>query len=196
MENIKLVIFDFANVVGYLDEEYFHKFIELNGGNKKPFVKVSEEENAEFDRAKITEKDFWEDIAEKTGLDLPWQVLKENHQKILRIDYRIVKLIKKISLDKVLLSDMDITIKKQIKKELHLKDLFNKSIFSCDQGKSKMDEEILERICKNFEVEPSNVLFIDDDPRNIKKAEEFGLNVHQYTDYSTLTSDLKRTDII
>ena len=78
------------------------------------------------------------------------------------------------------------------KESVELLKLFGKVFLSYKIGMRKPDSEIYEFVCKNLDVLPDEVLFIDDSEKNISAAKEAGLNVIHFSDGMEL-SDLLHT---
>ncbi len=49
------------------------------------------------------------------------------------------------------------------------------SVFSARLGITKPDHRIFDHICKKFNLNPSETIFVDDNTNNIRSAQEFGL---------------------
>lgn len=190
MQDIKHIFFDFGDVIGHFDIEHFNKFIEQNGGDSSVVESHFKEHKAQFDIDEMSEEEFWTTLGKLTRVQLQWEVIALNNRKNLMIDYRMIELIKQISIPKVILSNMDKTTVQQIREELPLDTLFKKSYFSCELKHNKMTSEILTSVCKENGVKPEEVLFIDDFEGNINIAKEFGFQAIQFTNYSQLKESL------
>lgn len=54
-------------------------------------------------------------------------------------------------------------------------------IFSCNEKVVKPDAEIYSRLCERYGISKDNCVFIDDSPKNIKGANDFGIRGILYT---------------
>ncbi len=72
----------------------------------------------------------------------------------------------------------------------NLQQYFDISIFSCEVGKRKPDKEIFQLLISQAEVEPSEILFIDDQGINLTAAEQMGIQTLLYTGYAKAIDDL------
>lgn len=54
-------------------------------------------------------------------------------------------------------------------------------IFSCNEKVVKPDSEIYSRLCERYGISKDNCVFIDDSPKNIKGANDFGIRGILYT---------------
>ena len=61
-------------------------------------------------------------------------------------------------------------------------DRFSGQILSCEERLMKPDPAIYRRLCDRFSLEPSECLFIDDLPRNIRGAESIGMQGYCFQD--------------
>lgn len=98
---------------------------------------------------------------------------------------RVLRLVKKLG-EKVpiyLASDQEKYRASYIWREMEFKEYFQKSFFSCHIGYSKHDKEFFEEILRELGVAPSEIMFWDDDPKNIVVAKELGIDAYLYEDY-------------
>lgn len=54
-------------------------------------------------------------------------------------------------------------------------------IFSCFEKVVKPDAEIYRRLCERYDISKDDCVFIDDSPKNVKGAEDFGIRAILYT---------------
>src|SRR3989344_5586418 len=109
MAKLKLLIFDFGDVIGHFDIHHFDRFIKVNSGSSDKIRSFFKRNKPYFDRGHISERSFWINLGKTIESDIPWRAIAKNNQKNLMIDYRMVNLIKTIPLTKILLSNMDKT---------------------------------------------------------------------------------------
>ncbi|MGN0667034.1 MAG: HAD family hydrolase [Huintestinicola sp.] len=73
-------------------------------------------------------------------------------------------------------------------------------IFSCHEKLIKPDERIYRRLCEKYSLIPEECIFIDDSPKNIRGAEQFGMKGFLFEgydkSYSVITDYLKSDCII
>ncbi len=60
--------------------------------------------------------------------------------------------------------------------ELRYRDLFDRCFFSCDLGLAKPDPRYFQAIILALQVDPQEVLFVDDKPQNINSASSLGIH--------------------
>lgn len=67
-----------------------------------------------------------------------------------------------------------------------------KHYWSCYMGIVKGDKGFFERVLAENNLQPDEVLFIDDMPRNIEKAEKLGIKSLQFHNSSTLKHEMEK----
>ena len=68
---------------------------------------------------------------------------------------------------------------------------FDKAFASFQIGGRKADKETFNKILKELEKKPEEILFIDDNEKNIDNAKSLGINVIKYKNSSQLIKDIK-----
>ncbi len=80
--------------------------------------------------------------------------------------------------------------------KINFLNIFSKYISMCEYNLVKPDSKAFELLIDNIELNPSEVVLIDDKEENIKKAEEFGFKTIQYVNPVQLRKELSNLDII
>ena len=73
---------------------------------------------------------------------------------------------------------------------------FDKKFLSYETGYLKSDSRAFSVVLKEYRVKPGNVLFIDDNPKNIAVASQLGIEGLVFTDSTSLKSALIEKGII
>lgn len=73
--------------------------------------------------------------------------------------------------------------------------LFHKHFASHLIGKRKYDKKAFKIVLKKLKLEPAEIVFIDDNPANIKNARSLGMNTIQFKNNNQLFKNLKKLDI-
>jgi HAD superfamily hydrolase (TIGR01509 family) len=60
--------------------------------------------------------------------------------------------------------------------QLRYRELFDRCFFSCDMGLAKPDLRYFETILADMQLEPQDVIFVDDKPQNIRSASSLGIH--------------------
>jgi len=147
----------------------------------------------------ISYEELWHKILTELGLlDKYDEMLKLIHDPIMHdIDNRILDLVdnlKKNSYKVGLLSNHG----KNGREKFEIADLikhFDTVLISAEVGCSKPDPKIFKLFCKQLQVKPNELIYIDDARRSLSTAEEVGYQPILYTDYNSLIKDLENLNI-
>ncbi len=66
------------------------------------------------------------------------------------------------------------------------------AVMSFREGMIKPDERIYDLICRRYEIQPENAVFLDDNAANIAGAKKFGLNAILFQDEKQAKEELKK----
>lgn len=69
-----------------------------------------------------------------------------------------------------------------LKNILGLSEKFDDLFFSCDLKSLKSDVNFFNQIIRRLDIEPSDIMYFDDDAANIEVAKSVGINAHVFTD--------------
>ncbi len=191
---IKLLIFDWGDVCGTYDAAGFESFLKDEGCDITGLKRFFHEWKPRFDRGKITESRFWGALKDEVGFAGQWQTLAANSRKNHVPDLRLLEFIKMLRsrFSTALLSNMDPTSVRQIQREIHLEDYFDKVYFSCELGEGKLEKGIVRRILSEFKVAADQVVFVDDFAGNIEKGKSLGFHCIQYRSFEDFKRQLGR----
>ena len=187
-ENPKAVIFDFGHVIINIDvPKTYEAFATLCG---KPPIKVEKlfQENQLFRRYEIglfNDDEFREAVRQILGfpfsdaeIDEAWNALLLDIP-LARIDF-LLRLRRKVPI--YLLSNTNTLHIKAAEKILYqmsgipsLQDLFTHAFFSYDLGLWKPDPEIYTTVLSELNLQPHEVLFLDDNVANVDSARKLGI---------------------
>lgn len=79
--------------------------------------------------------------------------------------------------------------------EMHFSELFSGLFYSCRVGAEKPDSKFYDHVQAAVNVESSEILFLDDQARNIDGARQAGWNAEQYTIGQDLTRIVELYDL-
>ncbi len=68
---------------------------------------------------------------------------------------------------------------------------FDKAFFSCDLGYTKSDQEFFENVIADVKLQPKEILYLDDDPKNIEIAKMQGINSIIYKNIESLRNAIQ-----
>lgn len=183
---IKAVIFD---CFGVLTADKWREFVD----NLPPEANISRarELNHQYDAGLIDLGQFMDQVEEATG-HRPEQIERlldnETVKNDALIDYiRELKPNYKIGLLSNIATDW-ITAKFLTQEEAQL---FDGMVFSYMAGTTKPDPEIYKLICNKLDVDPQNVVFIDDVEDYCEAAKQLGISAVHYTGFNQMKSELE-----
>ena len=182
---IKNVIFDFGQVLVRFDPEYM-----CSRYAKENDVKLLSE--VVFDRL------YWDRLDAGTISDdevisavcarLP-ESLHETAKKIYfkwiynipEIDgmREVIKLCRERGFGVYLLSNIS-TYFSERRDEIPMLKLLDGCVFSAECGMVKPSREIFAHICEKYALTPEETLFVDDNEKNVRGAEEFGIHAYRF----------------
>ena len=132
-----------------------------------------------------TEEDFWKAVRERTGVrgtdkDLRGEILK---RFLLRPPVvSCVDLLRAKGFSLAMLSDQTNWLE-ELDPSGSLSGRFDRVLNSMRTGRSKRTASTFGYLCETLELEPREMLFIDDNKGHIERATNMGLNTILYTTY-------------
>ncbi len=197
MKKIKAVIFDFG---GVLSEEGFREGIMAigakNGVNPDNFFKIAEE--LIYQTGYVTgtgnESFFWNALREKTGITESNNELREEILKRFSVRPQMIFHVKKLkSLGMVIavLSDQTNWLDEIEQREpffQHFDYIFN----SFHLKKSKREPSVFRDVSSIIGFQPEEVLFVDDNIENIKRAEKERLKVIYFKNIDSFEKEMEK----
>lgn len=194
---LKAALFDFGGVFA---EEGFRNGIRLIAEEKN--VDPDEAEKAAFDLVystgyvlgKCSEEVFWRALKEETGITGNNHELREiilREFKIRPWFPKIIMKLRKLGLTLCLLSDQTDWLDK-LNNRNNFYQLFDHIFNSFYTGKSKSDPGLFDEVAHKLELNPGEILFIDDYHGHIERAEKKGLKTHLFVDKESFLNDLHK----
>ena len=182
MANIKNVVFDFGQVMVHFDPKYMVERY------------VSDEKDSKLLQEVIFDRLYWDRLDDGTITDAEviegsFSRLPERlHQVAEKIYYNwiynipeidgmgdLVREIKNRFGARVFLLSNICTYFADHKDEIPVLEEFEKCIFSAVCGHVKPNAAIFSHLCKECGIDPSETIFVDDNEKNIKGSETFGI---------------------
>lgn len=199
----KAVGFDWGGVInGQPGFVFDQKFCELVGVPKEAYKTAYFRHNRSFNAGKpISETELWRRILTDLG-----KVSMLDDVIVFTKEYRSKKSINQPMLDLVdslkasgyktaLLSNNTLEAAAMMRAssvDAH----FDTFIVSAEVGIMKPDPEIYQLLCRNLEVDPEELVFIDDSQRSLSSANECGFTPLLFTTYEQLLVDLQTLKIL
>jgi len=194
---IKTIIFDLGGVCFKID------WIKINKELMKKFnvpILIKSTENKKIQKyyedalkGKRDIKDMFRELnKDNFDLDEIIEFYKEMYKKYKKHDEKIYKLIKKLRNKFVIigLTDTNPIHYKAHKEQGTIKD-FHKVFTSFKTGSVKRETTTFKKILKELSVKPEEVIFIDDNEKNIEVARSVGIEGIIYKGYKQLIKEFK-----
>lgn len=195
---IKTVIFDFG---GVLAEEGFREGLRAigteNGLDPDDFYKTASElvYRTGYVTGTSDESAYWDSLREKTGITGSDRELTEEILKRFTLKERMIKFVEKLKssgFTTAILSDQTSWLD-EINQKTPFYHYFDHVFNSFRLKKSKKDPSVFIDVCSEMGFKPEEVLFVDDNIENIKRARGRGLNA--YTSGTWMTLKMKSVNL-
>ncbi len=196
MRTLKAVIFDFG---GVLSEEGFKEGLKTigikNRLNPENFFKTAEEliYQTGYIAGTSDESFFWNALREKTGISESDKELREEILKRFAVRTKMINLVKKLKssgLVTAILSDQTNWLD-EINQKIPFFHYFDYIFNSFNLKKSKKDPSIFRDVCSAVGFKPEEVLFVDDNIENTKRALSAGLKVVHFKSMDDFEREIK-----
>ena len=201
MKKIKYIIFDLGAVLLNIDyQKTIDEFKKLGVKNASEFYSKKKQINL-FDLlecGKISEQRFVDEFKEISSRASDAEIISAWNALLLDLPQNRINLLKRIrkKYDIFLLSNTNSIhiseFRKQIGETKYLKfyNLFKKVYYSYEIGFRKPNKEAFQIILNENNMNPKEVLFIDDSPQHIKGARELGIQTYHLKDNEDVSSVL------
>lgn len=177
---IKCIIFDWGGVlIDNPKEELLEYCASYLKTDKETLEKEFREYSAKFQKGEISEDEVWSGVCIKLNIKKPdeslWKRAVEEVFRNREEVFNLVKSLKEKGYKVGFLSNTEVPAMEYFleKKYDHY---FDAVLFSCTEGRAKPEKEIYLTITEKLQVEPHEIVFIDDKEEFIEGAEKAGLN--------------------
>jgi len=200
---IKTIIFDLSEVYLrglWMVEEKLEKIIKM----PKEVIKkmLFSEPRPDFDllmEGKIMEEEYWNRLIKNNHLSVSVAKLKkaarDNFEEI-EGTRAIIEELKKQGYNLGLLSNHSKEWIDYCEKKFDYHKLFHSVLYSFEIGICKPDKKVYEHILTKLNAKPEECLFIDDIPKNLRRAEELEIKTILFENSTQLKRELRKFDII
>ena len=130
---------------------------------------------------KIMEEKFWN----------IWLTNFKVNQKVVDFALSLERQGKKIGI----LSDTFVERAEYIRENFKWIKEFDYVLFSCDVGVTKDDSRLFEILIEKTGLKPKEILFIDDEKKNVQTAKKFGIHTVFYTDFDGFVDELRKLGV-
>jgi putative hydrolase of the HAD superfamily len=194
---IKATVFDFG---GVLAEEGFREGLKAigkkNGLDPDEFLKIAE--RLVYDTGYVIgdadESTYWQALRNKTGIRGSDEEFREELLKMFtlrEVMLRYIDILRSSGFATAILSDQTNWLD-EIDRRVPLFQYFDVVFNSFHYGKSKKDPSVFRDVCSLLGFQPDEVLFVDDNARNIENARKEGLKVILFTDFEDFKKKMKK----
>jgi len=181
--NIKALIFDLGNVIVNLNMRKFYKKILPVSDNKEINIyKDLWEPIEKLDKGLFSKEEFYQEAKKRFKFQ---DVGKEEFFNMFNsifdsLNYKLLDFIKKLKQDKMykvfaLSNTNPLHVEFLAKNIIDFRDYFNQVFYSYELGMIKPDPKIFLHILEHINYKPSECIFIDDNRKNVKVAEQIGM---------------------
>ncbi|MEZ0576826.1 HAD family hydrolase [Halodesulfovibrio aestuarii] len=193
---IEVVFFDFSGVLadeGFIDG--VRKIAARNGFDQDEFQSVVTEICYEggYATGKVSEAEFWEEVRKKTGLVeqselLHLEVLTGFAVRLWMLE--VVDIIRASGVKTAILSDHTNWLE-ELDFEHSIYSHFDRVFNSYREGISKRSHDYFFHAMRAMDVTPECSLFVDDNPSNLLRADEVGMQTLLYDDHGKVLDRLQ-----
>ncbi|KXJ40629.1 MAG: hypothetical protein AXA67_10030 [Methylothermaceae bacteria B42] len=197
---IKAILFDFGGVIA---EEGFREGLKAlarqQGLDESQIFQAGMDAVYEsgWVKGRGSEHNFWQIMAQKTGLRGDPEVMREAILERFRIRPAMLALVDNLRRRGYLvglLSDQTEWLD-ELDRRHGIYSHFDKLYISYRLGKGKRSSSLFQELTHDLDLLPEQILFIDDSPDNIQRAREFGWQGIVFTDEDTLSDQLRKLGV-
>ena len=191
---IKSIVFDWGGVL--IEEpslKVFKYCAEVLQVPIKGFRHIYEKLAQDFQRGTLSEKMLWETICSELQIKKPtisslWATAFRNAYVEKKENFMLASTLKKSGYRIGLLSNTEIPAMKFFQEQKYT--MFDVTVFSCSEGTRKPEERIYKILLHRLQVQPEEVIFIDDNQEYIHGAEHARINTIFFKNHRQLRNAL------
>ncbi|MDA9520086.1 hydrolase [Bradyrhizobium sp. CCBAU 11434] len=196
-DQIKLVLFDMDNVLCDYDRgKRIARLAELAGSTDEYVHRAIWDSGIELlgDSGTLDGAAYLRGFGERIGYPLSLDEWVEARRRSMQADCAMLEIVEDLrrTVDIAILTNNTTLVADHIDTLLpELRPLFGSRIYTSAQFKTANPDPLCYRLCiSELEVEPENVLFVDDLAANVAGARQAGLLAHHYTSVETFKQTL------
>ncbi|MDO8469804.1 MAG: HAD family phosphatase [bacterium] len=179
-QNIKAIAFDFWDVFATMNPPMNH-YLEERGVSIKKYLDKIHNLIVSHDLGKIDEKQFLQACSRIVGVEIPYDQCRYIYRDGT-LNAPLIEIIKKLKARYkiALLSNNN---REYVQEHIYkpgLDKLFDVMVVSYEAGYQKPAPEIYKSLIQKLQVEPSEILFLDDDTGKLGAAEVQGIQTLAY----------------
>jgi len=199
---IKALIFDLGNVLIFFDwkiaERRLNEIQEGLGTLTTKFLKENNSIMKNLEKGKLTEDEFLNMIKSHLNSIIDKITIAKIFSEIFWENSELTKLLSELrkNYKLFLLSNTNIIHRKFGWDHYNFLKNFDKLFLSYEVGFAKPEEEIYQLVIHSIDLNPSEVLYIDDIEEYVNAAKNLGWNAVQFKSNEKLIEDLKGFNVI
>ncbi|MDA3951892.1 MAG: HAD family phosphatase [Spirochaeta sp.] len=205
MPNITTIAFDFGGVlVQRISDEFICHMAYAAGADPERFVPTFWRLRNDFDSGALDARTYWHTVMSEAGSDPSRQpgTEEETIDLLMHLDalgwasihpgmLRWISALRHAGFRRMIISNMAAETYDLIIRNSALLHYFERVVLSGWIGINKPDRRIFEAAATEMEVEPGEMLFIDDLAHNVEGAKAAGLHAVQFRDPQTFADELR-----
>ena len=197
---IKTVVFDYGGVVASVDRSVVVAGLSELFGVESQAIEKALVEARSVRQSGGSEVAYWEDFAERQGLDLSdgWtkelQAINQSGLQPIEGVFELIDQLKEKGIAVALFSNITSRYALVVRKLGHY-DRFDHVILSCDTRLKKPDSASYQNLFERLDCSPAECFFIDDNPRNIQVGKELGMDGVVFESVEQIKGALLERDI-
>jgi HAD superfamily hydrolase (TIGR01509 family) len=180
---MKVLLTDIGDVLVSFNFKVFLDFVESRNGDITKDRNYFQKYKSKVDEGTLELKTFWEGYIMETGVKASVIELREQSKKTLVSNLKMITFLEKVnyaSIPIIIASNTDEATFEEFQRLFNMS-LFNKTYLSYEMKKLKRDPLFFIEILQNEELEPKEILFIDDSKEIIDTAKSLGIQTHLFT---------------
>ncbi len=197
--DIKAIVFDYGGVlVNDPDEKIIRDISDKFGMTYEESLEIIQVLVEPYQRGEISNEEFWEKFSEMAEKELP-----KNYESLwvdkmeIKIDYRIVDLVKKLKNKGFVVALLSNTISPHAQQNIKngCYDLFDPVVLSFEVGTREPEEKIFQIMLNKLNLPAEKCVYIDDNKDYSDIATKIGMYGIKFDSYEKLIEDLQRINI-
>lgn len=196
---IKALIFDLGNVIVNLNmRDFYKKILPVSDNKEINIYKDLWEPIEKFDKGLFSKEDFYIEAKKRFQFQ---DVDKEEFFNMFNsifdsLNDKLLDFIKKIKQDKkykvfALSNTNPLHVEFLAKNIIDFREHFNQVFYSYELGMIKPDPKIFLQVLEHINYKPSECIFIDDNRKNVKVAEQIGMIGIQFRNETKILEEIK-----
>ena len=191
---IQSIVFDWGGVL--IEDpslkmlEYCAKVLQVS---RQEFFQIYEKFIPDFQRGTLSEHMLWESICSELRIKQPtlsslWETAFRQAYVENKEIFLLASTLKKNGYRIGLLSNTEVPAMRFFHEQQY--SMFDVTVFSCVEGTRKPEERMYQILLQRLEVQPEEVLFIDDNEEYIHGAERLRINTILFKNHRQLRKEL------